>query len=138
MQVTPRALLGIIRLSQAVACLHFRNIIHKEDIDEALRLIASCTNSIMNETIQVGGNSFIKIDLRNCDPISDIFKILKELFMKYKSFTLKVSTIEKEISAQGYTKEEMEECLTSYISISALEYDTETKEIHYLGKLPFR
>jgi DNA replication licensing factor MCM7 len=62
MQVTPRSLLGIIRLSQAIARLHFRNTIHKEDIDEALRLISSCTNSIMNETVQVGGKLFNDIN----------------------------------------------------------------------------
>lgn len=39
MYVTPRTLLGIIRLSQAMAKLNFRDKVVQGDIDEALRLM---------------------------------------------------------------------------------------------------
>ncbi len=38
--VTPRTLLGIIRLSQAIAKIRFSNQVTQEDVDEALRLFA--------------------------------------------------------------------------------------------------
>jgi len=39
MYVTPRTLLGIIRLSQALAKLNFRSIVTMNDVDESLKLM---------------------------------------------------------------------------------------------------
>jgi len=39
MYVTPRTLLGIIRLSQAMAKLCFRDIVNQADVDEAIKLM---------------------------------------------------------------------------------------------------
>ena len=39
MYVTPRTLLGIIRLSQSMAKLNFRNEVIQADVDEAIRLM---------------------------------------------------------------------------------------------------
>lgn len=39
MYVTPRTLLGIIRLSQSLAKLHFRSEVIQNDVDEAIRLM---------------------------------------------------------------------------------------------------
>ena len=39
MYVTPRTLLGIIRLSQAMAKLNFRNVVTMNDVDESLKLM---------------------------------------------------------------------------------------------------
>jgi len=39
MYVTPRTLLAIIRLSQAMAKLSFRNEVRQSDVDEAIRLM---------------------------------------------------------------------------------------------------
>jgi len=39
MYVTPRTLLAIIRLSQAMAKLNFRNEVKQTDVDEALKLM---------------------------------------------------------------------------------------------------
>ena len=39
MYITPRTLLGIIRLSQALAKLNFREEVTQDDVDESLRLM---------------------------------------------------------------------------------------------------
>ena len=39
MYVTPRTLLGIIRLSQAMAKMNFRDVITMHDVDESLKLM---------------------------------------------------------------------------------------------------
>lgn len=56
MYITPRTLLGIIRISQAMARLGFRNRVCQEDVDEALRLMEKCRSSIIDETNQERGN----------------------------------------------------------------------------------
>ena len=39
MYVTPRTLLGIIRLSQSLAKLSFRQLVNQTDVDEAIKLM---------------------------------------------------------------------------------------------------
>lgn len=39
MYITPRTLLGIIRISQSLARLHFRDVIAQPDVDQALKLM---------------------------------------------------------------------------------------------------
>lgn len=47
--VTPRTLLGVVRLSQALARVRFSDEVTPEDVDEALRLIAVSKASLENE-----------------------------------------------------------------------------------------
>ena len=39
MYITPRTLLGIIRISQSMAKLHFRDVVVQHDVDQALKLM---------------------------------------------------------------------------------------------------
>lgn len=48
MYVTPRTLLGIIRLSQAMAKLSFRDEVNQSDVDEALKLMDFSIRSLRN------------------------------------------------------------------------------------------
>ena len=48
MYVTPRTLLAIIRLAQAIAKLHFRGEVIQTDIDEAIKLMDYSINSLRN------------------------------------------------------------------------------------------
>jgi len=45
---TPRTLLGIIRLSQAMARLRFSEIVEEADVDEALRLMEESHRTVAN------------------------------------------------------------------------------------------
>src|SRR5699024_4690629 len=47
--VTPRTLLGVVRLSQALARLRFSDVVTPEDVDEALRLIEISKASLAND-----------------------------------------------------------------------------------------
>lgn len=39
MYITPRTLLGIIRISQAVSKFHFRDTVNQNDVDQAISLM---------------------------------------------------------------------------------------------------
>lgn len=51
---TPRTLLAVIRLSQAMAKLRFSDTVSQEDIEEALNLMSESQRSIMDTTDDVG------------------------------------------------------------------------------------
>ena len=50
MYITPRTLLGIIRLSQALAKLNFRDEVTQNDVDESLRLMDFSFRSLRMNT----------------------------------------------------------------------------------------
>ncbi|KAK3329751.1 MCM2/3/5 family-domain-containing protein [Apodospora peruviana] len=46
---TPRTLLGVVRLAQALARLRFSNTVSQEDVDEALRLVEASKDSLATD-----------------------------------------------------------------------------------------
>jgi DNA replication licensing factor MCM7 len=54
MYITPRTLLGIIRISQAMAKFHFREEVSQSDVDEAIRLMDFSFKTL--ETISASSN----------------------------------------------------------------------------------
>ena len=48
MYVTPRTLLAIIRLAQALSKLHFRDEVKQADVDEAIKLMDYSIRSLKN------------------------------------------------------------------------------------------
>jgi DNA replication licensing factor MCM7 len=48
MYVTPRTLLAIIRLAQALSKLHFRDEVKQADVDEAIKLMDFSIRSLKN------------------------------------------------------------------------------------------
>jgi DNA replication licensing factor MCM7 len=55
MYITPRTLLGIIRISQALAKFHFRNIVTQSDVDQSIKLMDYSIRSLRN--LKDDGNS---------------------------------------------------------------------------------
>ncbi len=67
MYVTPRTLLGIIRLSQAMAKLNFRHEVTMNDVDESLKLMDFSFRSLRKLT----GKDSEKRNARNEDRKTD-------------------------------------------------------------------
>lgn len=69
---TPRTLLAVIRLSQAMAKLRFSNEVNKSDIEEALRLMEESQRSIID---QADDTNIYRQNAKK-DPISQIYNLL--------------------------------------------------------------
>ncbi|KAG5999208.1 Mcm2-7 hexameric complex component [Claviceps pusilla] len=67
---TPRTLLGVVRLAQALARLRFSNQVCQDDVDEALRLIEASKESLNAET---------GTGRRNLNASSRIYNLVKAL-----------------------------------------------------------
>ncbi|KAI8676875.1 DNA replication licensing factor MCM7 [Fusarium sp. Ph1] len=67
---TPRTLLGVVRLAQALARLRFSNETTQDDVDEALRLVEASKESL---------NSDLGSGRKNPDAVSSIFRLVKTL-----------------------------------------------------------
>ncbi|CAK7900398.1 DNA replication licensing factor Mcm7p [[Candida] anglica] len=109
--ITPRTLLGILRMSQALARIRFDNIVTVEDVDEALRLIKVSKSSLH------ANDDVIREDET---PISKIYQIIKN----YATIdgrlvrSVPLADLRQRIIAKGYTIEHFEECINEYQYLS--------------------
>ena len=107
---TPRTLLGIIRLAQAMARLRFSEIVREEDVDEALRLMEISQISVEKAH---GPDKKRKLDKKS-DHKSAIFGLITQICKDHPQLLVMRETIEKKILNRGYVIDELEECLQEY------------------------
>ena len=115
MYVTPRTLLGIIRLSQAMAKMNFRNVITMHDVDESLKLMDFSFRSLRrlsgnnNQRQQAGREE------RRQDKQADIMQQVREICQG--SGMLSINEIFKRMQKRQsvcQNKDELESVLNYY------------------------
>ena len=74
MYVTPRTLLGIIRLSQSLAKLNFRHEVTMNDVDESLKLMDYSFRSLKKLT----GKDSEKRNARNAERKQDTYSLVMQ------------------------------------------------------------
>lgn len=107
--ITPRTLLGILRLSQALARIRFVNLVSKDDVDEALRLIACSKLSMEAQEFETE------------DPSSLIMQRIRRLFSESESMSLEINLIKQRMLASGFNMEQIDSCLEEYISFNIFQ-----------------
>ncbi|CAH6720950.1 DNA replication licensing factor Mcm7p [[Candida] jaroonii] len=109
--ITPRTLLGILRLSQALARIRFDNVVINEDVDEALRLIEVSKASLNTEEEK----------LREDDSATTkIYQIIKTMATSEGQINkiLIMNDLRQRIIAKGYTVEQFMDCIYEYQHIN--------------------
>eukprot|EP00457_Paulinella_chromatophora_P001680 gb/GEZN01001682.1/.p1 GENE.gb/GEZN01001682.1/~~gb/GEZN01001682.1/.p1 ORF type:complete len:737 (-),score=59.24 gb/GEZN01001682.1/:643-2853(-) len=102
---TPRALLSILRLSQALARLHFRNEIQRDDCEEAMRLMAESKRTDDDK------------EAKKTDSTSAIYQILKSYFSTSGKKSLKKADLENQVFTRGFTAQQLQVCLDEYVNL---------------------
>merc|ERR1711964_285252 len=107
---TPRQLLAMLRLSQAVARARFADRVEKADFEEALRLI------------RVSGESVTKVveSNKHANPLDIVFDIVSELEKGALSQDrwVDISLVESMAGAKGLSAEQVAEALTNFESLN--------------------
>ncbi|KAI9295751.1 MCM-domain-containing protein [Neoconidiobolus thromboides FSU 785] len=110
--ITARGLLAIIRLSLALARLHFRETVEKGDVIEAIRLI-TVTKAGLEESL----NSQRGLYNKNKNKDSQIFGIIRRMFMDNNqdgTNKLRIKDISDKVTTNGFTIQELNHCLVLY------------------------
>jgi DNA replication licensing factor MCM7 len=90
---TPRTLLAVIRLSQALAKLRFSNEVNKDDIEEAMTLMNESQRSIID--VQEETNVF-KNNVKN-DPLSQIYSLISSECRNSPDKKISVQELERKV-----------------------------------------
>lgn len=103
-QATPRTLLGIIRMAQALAKLRLADSVDVEDVEEALRLLRVSKESLYQETRQTREDE---------NPTTKIFTIIKKLSQE-QGHSLPYDSIVKTVRSRGFTMLQLNNCIQEY------------------------
>jgi DNA replication licensing factor MCM7 len=123
--ITPRTLLGIIRISQSLAKLRQSEVVCQEDVEEALRLLESSRHSVDKEKeVDEQLNSLFN---ENIDTLSKIFSIVRDLCSKNAGQTVEFNKAEKAILKAGFKQDDFFGMLEQYTNLNVL-YISQTNE----------
>ncbi|KAG7133701.1 DNA replication licensing factor mcm7 like protein [Verticillium longisporum] len=117
--VTPRTLLGIIRIAQALARLRFSNLVEQDDVDEALRLLEASKESLAADRA---------LAARGSTPNSRIYNMVKALADSGacrpddaddddEYGVLSLRKVKERVIAKGFTEDQWLAALEEYNSL---------------------
>ncbi|CAG9772663.1 unnamed protein product [Ceutorhynchus assimilis] len=113
-----RNLLGILRLSTALARLRLSNVVEKGDVNEAIRLMEMSKDSL-NQTFENKG-------YRPPNVNDKIFDIIGELAGGEK--TVKISQVLEKCASKGYNPDQVDSCIEEYEELNVWQVNqTRTK-----------
>ena len=124
--ITPRTLLAILRLSQAVAKLRFGDEVEQKDVDEALRLIEVSRNSIFDDEVNTTSG------LQRNDTTSSIFSQIREILTNSKNKTVKHQDLERKLLLKGFGVDSITETINTYTKMDVLFVNSLKTEITLL------
>lgn len=97
--MTARQLLSTLRLAQAHAKLHFRDVVTGADVEEALRLVYMSKASVV-EADDIKGKPE--------DVLSSIFAIIREYCVAKEHTSIDVDEIQRYVARKGYSAMQFE------------------------------
>ncbi|CDM27711.1 hypothetical protein DTO013E5_4422 [Penicillium roqueforti] len=113
--VSPRTLLGIVRLSQALARLRFSEEVVREDVDEALRLIEISKASLYSEGEQGSDNT----------PSSKIYNLIRSMkesgaaaIGDGEEGEMSMRRIRERVLARGFTEDNLTMTIDEYAEMN--------------------
>jgi DNA replication licensing factor MCM7 len=112
--VSPRTLMGIVRLSQALARLRFSEEVVREDVDEALRLIEVSKASLLNDG-EAGADH---------TPSSKIYTLIRSMMESGAAAVgdseegeMSMRRIRERVLAKGFTDDQLTAAINEYAEL---------------------
>lgn len=103
---SPRTLLGILRLAQALARLRLSDTVVMEDVDEALRLIEVSKASLYDTDSHTGADVTMS---------SKIYRIIRTAAGKKNEVLMR--DIRNRVLAKGFTEDALVKCVEEYAEL---------------------
>lgn len=117
-----RNLLGLLRLSTALARLRLSNVVEKADVIEANRLIEMSKHSInYSETLSSTAQQ---------NPMNRIFHLIRELAGEKK--TVKVSDILERCTSKGFKPDQVNDCIEEYEALNVWQVNQTRTQITFI------
>jgi DNA replication licensing factor MCM7 len=126
---TPRTLLGILRMSQALARLRFSHEVEVADVEEALRLTTVCRNSLMEQPN-------IHEDLTITTQIYHIIRAVATDDDGNVANSLSIRELRERVLARGFTDDQLRECLEEYQQLGVWGVFEDGNTLSFINEAP--
>ncbi|XP_066588557.1 DNA replication licensing factor Mcm7 [Prorops nasuta] len=117
-----RNLLAVLRLATALARLRLADVVEKEDVNEANRLVEMSKYSI--------NHSELKQNQSRNNPMDKIFQLIRDLAGSQK--TVKVSDIFARCVNKGYNSVQVDSCIDNYEELNVWQVNQTRTKITFL------
>ncbi|KAL1505170.1 hypothetical protein ABEB36_004792 [Hypothenemus hampei] len=117
-----RNLLGILRLSTALARLRLSNVVEKADVNEAIRLMEMSKDSL-NQTFEYKGYRPLNVH-------DKIFAIIRELAGNEK--TVKIADILEKCATKGYGPDQVDSCIEEYEELNVWQVNQTRSRLTFI------
>lgn len=107
---TPRTLLAVLRLSQALARLRLSDEVNQSDLDEAMRLMDVSRSSVdihLDTKGRAGGRT-------KTDPISAILTLIRDLSETFEGRVVPMDRVRDAVRGRGFTDQQLQQCLVAF------------------------
>lgn len=140
---SPRVLLSILRLAQALCRLRLATVVRREDVDEALRLMVASKASLEDaeakkrsrtdddadeEALDVLFGSNSRAETKE-DRVWKIYTLICEHMDKEQREVIDIETAEKLCDENGYSRDELMKTIDDYEEMNLWTYDTDEHRI---------
>jgi DNA replication licensing factor MCM7 len=98
-------------MAQAIARLHFRELVELADVDEALRLIKAAKASLNDHNGPTN---------RDTSRSSQIYEILRQISDTSDDGEMAIDEIRRRVTARGFTEEDMWKAIQEYEELGVL------------------
>jgi len=115
-----RTLLGVLRLSTALARLRLAEVVEKEDVDEAMRLMEMSKASLNNEEPAA----------RKPQAQDAIYSMIRE--MAGQNTSVKLQDAQQRILTKGYTPDQFETCLNNHQDLNIWQINKSRTKITFV------
>lgn len=119
---SPRTLLGVLRLAQALARLRFADEVVTEDVDEALRLIEVSKASLYDNETSTGTDTTTS---------SKIYRIIRAA--SGKNGEVPMRTVRERVLAKGFTEDALVSCVEEYESLDVWQVSENGARLVFVG-----
>ncbi|CAH0558361.1 unnamed protein product [Brassicogethes aeneus] len=117
-----RNLLGILRLSTALARLRLANEVDKSDVNEAIRLMEMSKDSL-NQRFESAG-------YRPPNTNDRIFELVRELAGDSK--TVKIADVVEKCSSKGYNPDQVDACIEEYEELNVWQVNQTRSKLTFI------
>jgi DNA replication licensing factor MCM7 len=98
-------------MAQAIARLHFRELVEIADVDEALRLIKAAKSSLNDHSGPTN---------RDTSKATQIYEIIRQMHNSSQENDLAIDEIRRRITGRGFTEDEMWNTIKEYTDYGVL------------------
>ena len=110
-------------MAQAIARLHFRELVDISDVDEALRLIKAAKASL---------NDHVGPTNRDTSKTTQVYEIIRSMHSTSQGNDLAIDEIRRRITGRGFTEDEMWNTIKEYSDFGVLFTTGENTRLRFV------